>query len=65
MLITQKQFQDKMEDDMLRIAFIGMSNIGKSFRSQQMVQILGFDAVHVDEEIEKELALPDMNAMAE
>lgn len=65
MLLTQSQFQEKVEDDMLHIALIGMSNVGKSFRSDQMSQVLGFESTHVDESIEAELNLPGMNAMAE
>lgn len=64
MQLSQSEFQDRLDEDMMRIAFIGMSNTGKSFRSHQMEQVLNFSAWHVDEEIEKDLALADMSAMA-
>lgn len=64
MILTKSEFQKKIETQSLNIAFIGMSNAGKSFRSTELEKNCDFDALHIDQEIEKELALKDMNEMA-
>ncbi len=64
MLLTKSEFNKKRENNSLNIAFIGMSNAGKSFRSHEMEKYLDFNALHVDSEIEKDLALKDMREMA-
>ena len=32
--LTQKEFDAHIADNSLRVAFVGMSNVGKSFRSK-------------------------------
>ena len=39
MLIDRNTFQKQFEEETLKIAFIGMSNIGKSIRTEQFRQI--------------------------
>ena len=64
MLLTKQEFQEKLEKKNLKIAFIGMSNTGKSFRSDELHDIEQFDYIHVDDEIEKDLNLSSMAEMA-
>ena len=65
MLLTRQEFAKRIENNTLHIAFIGMSNTGKSFRSNQLHNSKNFEYVHVDDEIEKELGLQSMKEMAE
>jgi len=64
MLLTKQEFQEKLENKTLKIAFIGMSNTGKSFRSDELHNIEDFNYIHVDDEIEKDLNLSSMAEMA-
>jgi len=59
---TQAEFDQALKEKTLRIAFIGMSNCGKSFRSFQLRDEYGFDMVSVDEEIEKRIE-PELTAL--
>jgi len=52
-LLSREVFDEKLTRNELSIAFVGMSNSGKSFRSRKLATELGFDIVSVDEEIEK------------
>lgn len=65
MLLTRQEFAKRRENNTLHIAFIGMSNTGKSFRSDQLHNFKNFEYVHVDDEIEKELGLQSMAEMAD
>ena len=62
--MTRDQFDEKMKEGNLRIAFIGMSNVGKSLRAKEFVQQCHFKKVSIDDEIEKKLGFEDMLAMA-
>lgn len=64
MLLTREQFDQKFSEGNLKIAFIGMSNIGKSHWSQALRDYKKFSVVSVDNEIEKNLGLADMAEMA-
>ncbi len=55
MILTQTQFREKLKNKTLKIAFIGMSNIGKSYCSEALKNIFDFEVHSVDEEIQKEL----------
>lgn len=63
--MTKSEFAERLKNNNLHIALIGMSNTGKSFRSNEMENEMNFEAVHVDEKIEQELNLSCMKAMAE
>ena len=54
-LLSQMQFDEALAQQRLRVAFVGMSNCGKSFRSTQLAEALGFQLSSVDAEIEKHL----------
>ncbi len=62
MLLTQSQFDEKIKNNELHIAFIGMSNIGKSHWTKALVQEKGFSHFSVDPHIEKELGFESMEA---
>lgn len=48
----------------LRLAFIGMSNTGKSYRSRVLASELDFSWYHVDGEIQKELGFDSMDKIS-
>jgi shikimate kinase len=60
MKLTRQQFQEKFEKKELRIAFIGMSNIGKSHWTKFLTEQKGFASYSVDVEIQKNWDLDDM-----
>jgi shikimate kinase len=53
MKINKKDFIQKIKENKLKIAFIGMSNIGKSHWSNILEEKESFVRISVDEEIEK------------
>lgn len=57
MLLSQKELNQKLKANQLRLAFIGMSNIGKSMRSLQLEQNKNFSRYSVDNGIIKKLNL--------
>ncbi len=65
MILSKQQFADKLANNTLKIAFIGMSNTGKSFRSNELHDLKNFEYFHVDDAIEKALGLQSMAEMAE
>lgn len=65
MIISSEQFFSSLADKTLKLAFIGMSNTGKSFRSCQIESQFGIPSIHVDQHIESNLNLPNMEAMAQ
>jgi shikimate kinase len=65
MLITKTQFFDNIQKKSLKLAFIGMSNVGKSFRSNELKTLKKFDLLSIDSEIEKELNFSDIKEMSE
>ena len=65
MILTQDEFLQKFSAGNLKIAFVGMSNIGKSFRSKQLGKIKNFRVFSVDDAIEKKLGLSSMKEMAQ
>ncbi|KAK4529745.1 hypothetical protein CCYA_CCYA02G0602 [Cyanidiococcus yangmingshanensis] len=55
-LLARRKFDENLTNNELALAFVGMSNSGKSFRSKKLAEELGFALISVDEEIEKALA---------
>lgn len=62
--MTRLQFEEHLHNNTLKIAFVGMSNIGKSFWSKSLAEEKGFQIYHVDDEIQDVLHLTDMREMA-
>mmetsp|Transcript_23655 Transcript_23655/g.93364 ORF Transcript_23655/g.93364 Transcript_23655/m.93364 type:complete len:262 (-) Transcript_23655:969-1754(-) len=59
---NRRTFKKQLEDGNARLCFVGMSNCGKSFRSNQLRETRGFNMTSVDEEIE-EAILPELEAL--
>ncbi|KAA8492918.1 hypothetical protein FVE85_9190 [Porphyridium purpureum] len=55
-------FDHALNQGSLRLAFVGMSNCGKSFRTSQLEQQAQFSRLSVDEEIEK-VVEPELRAL--
>ena len=51
MIITRDEFEKRFEEGTLKMAFIGMSNIGKSHRGQQFSEKFGFEVYGVDDKM--------------
>lgn len=64
MRMTRSEFENHLKNNTLKIAFIGMSNIGKSFWSTSLAEEKGFEIYHVDDAIQEVLHLTDMREMA-
>ena len=65
MLCTRSEFDKKFANNELKIAFIGMSNIGKSHRSKELAQIKDFTVFGVDEEMADKMQKSWPDEMAE
>ncbi|MDO8664808.1 MAG: hypothetical protein Q7K44_04695 [Candidatus Liptonbacteria bacterium] len=63
--LTQSEYDKHIEDKTLRLAFIGMSNAGKSYRSRVLRDECGFMWYHVDGEIQKTLGFETMEEISE
>jgi len=63
-MLTPEEFDAHRANRTLRLAFVGMSNGGKSYRSRILHQEAGFLWYHVDEEIQKALGFADMNEIS-
>lgn len=63
-MYSRKAFQAAHKSGNLKLAFIGMSNAGKSTRAKMLRNKGGFVWHNVDELIQNELALGSMDAMA-
>ncbi len=63
-LLTKQEFDTHINNKTLRIAFIGMSNAGKSYRSRVLSTDLGFMWYEVDQEISNKLGLKDVTEVA-
>src|SRR3989344_302655 len=62
--LTPAEFDAHVANHTLRLAFIGMSNGGKSYRSRKLQQDMGFLWYQVDEQIQKALGLTTMGELA-
>ncbi|NNC37640.1 MAG: hypothetical protein HKO02_09305 [Hyphomonadaceae bacterium] len=65
MLLTQSEFDKRLKDNNLRIALIGMSNIGKSHWARRFKSRHGFHHYEVDDRIQESLSLSSISLSAE
>lgn len=63
-LLKPEELDAHMKNGTLRLAFIGMSNTGKSYRSRVLASEFDFTWYHVDGEIQKMLGFTDMNEIS-
>ena len=56
------EFDVHIKNGSLRLAFVGMSNAGKSYRSKILRDQAGFLWYHVDNEIQKTLGIEDLSS---
>eukprot|EP00741_Cyanophora_paradoxa_P003924 tig00000737_g3817.t1 len=59
---TSADFDVMLRENRLPIAFVGMSNTGKSFRSSQLAAAHGFHLVCIDDQIEQNIG-PELEAL--
>lgn len=64
MQLSRHAFEKSYEDGTLRLAFIGMSNIGKSYTAMRLARYFNFDLIEVDKLIREDLGHNDMDAFA-
>ena len=64
MLLSQEQFRENLTNNQLRIALIGMSNIGKSHWAQQLSSLHGFTIFEVDKAIQEQLGFSSLRETA-
>ncbi|MDO8518037.1 MAG: hypothetical protein Q7S26_01970 [bacterium] len=62
--LTQTEYDRHLVGKTFRLAFIGMSNVGKSYRSKVLQDECGFMGYHVDEEIQKALGFDSIDAIS-
>lgn len=65
MKLSAKQFLQKFDNNELGIAFVGMSNIGKSFTARRLSKAFKFDLVEIDKMIWERLGHDDMEEFAD
>ena len=63
--LTQLEYDAHIASNTLRLAFVGMSNVGKSYRSKILRDESGFDWYQVDKEIIKSLGFSGMEEISE
>lgn len=63
-LLTTDEVDMHMKNKTFRIAFVGMSNAGKSYRSKVLRNDADFFWYHVDEEIQHALGFEDMSEIS-
>lgn len=64
MIFPQSEWTRRLEAGGVRLALIGMSNIGKSHWTQLLAEAKGFAKISVDAEIARQLGLPDVDQVA-
>lgn len=64
MLLTRSQFNQKFKANQLRLAFVGMSNIGKSARSRGLAEEKRFEKASIDKKIAQKLGLKNEEDIA-
>ena len=64
MKLSRAQFHERLNNGTLRIAFIGMSNIGKSYTAMRLATRYDFSLIEVDKLIWENLGHSDMDAFA-
>lgn len=65
MKLNRSEFEARYNSGNLRLAFIGMSNIGKSYTANRLTDRYDFELVEVDKLIWEELGHEDMVSFAE
>lgn len=65
MKLSRSEFETRYNSGKLRLAFIGMSNIGKSYTAKRVADRFKFTLVEVDKLIWEELGHDDMASFAE
>lgn len=63
--LTQSEFEKHLENKTLRLAFVGMSNAGKSYRARVLQNDCDFMWYNIDGEIQKTLGLKSMEEISE
>ena len=63
MQISLSEFEQKYAENDLRIAFIGMSNIGKSYTAKRLSERFNFDLIEVDKIIWEKLGQGSMRIL--
>ncbi len=61
---TPEELDARIAEGRLRIAFVGMSNSGKSHRARALRDAFGFRLHDIDSGIQQAMGLPDMDAMS-
>lgn len=64
MQLSRAKFDRRYADNDLRIALVGMSNIGKSYTGMRLATAYDFDLIEVDMMIREALGHDDMDAFA-
>ncbi|MBL4854596.1 MAG: hypothetical protein JKY25_10205 [Robiginitomaculum sp.] len=64
MLLSGAEFDERLASGELRIALIGMSNIGKSYTARRIAKACDFTHYDVDAFIQERMGNPSMEAMA-
>lgn len=64
MQLSRDEFLTRYNQGNLKIAFIGMSNIGKSYLSTRLAKAYGFERTEIDQHIQAKLAYKSMTALA-
>ncbi len=65
MKLSAKQFLAKHNDKTLKLAFVGMSNIGKSLTAKRFAKHFGYKLIEVDQMIWKRLGHDNMKEFAD
>lgn len=65
MKLSSKQFLAKLDAGELKLAFVGMSNIGKSFLARKIAKAYKFNLIEVDKMIWESLGFDDMDDFAD
>ena len=60
MQLSRAEFEKRYAENRLRIAFIGMSNIGKSYTGSRLAQAFHFDLIQIDQLIWESLGQGNM-----
>lgn len=65
MKYTQKQFDEAIANNTIKIAFVGMSNVGKTKVSKSLAKAGAISRFEVDEEIGKQLHIASITSLAD
>lgn len=65
MKLSSKQFLSKLNDGELKLAFVGMSNIGKTFLAKKISEAYNMNLIEVDKKIWESLGFDDMEDFAD